>query len=125
MKLLKYLIVAMLACYRPVEPSDYFFTRLFPPPSWYEAAYKEVRNCAKTNFKNVQFSEIYFFLVETDTMMVNNTIRTVAYATGRDIYLVPSVVDSLRIVKHEMMHVVTQIFSHPQIFYTCQLMKGQ
>ena len=125
MRLLKYLIVAMLACYRPVEPDGYLFTRLSPLPSWYEAAYKEVRDCAKTNFKKIQFSEIYFFVVETDTMLINGIVKATAYATGRDIYLTPAEVDSVRTVKHEIMHVVTRIFSHPQIFYTCQLMKGQ
>ena len=130
MKLLKYLIVALLACYRPVEPSDYFFTRLSPLPSWYEKAYEEVRECAGSRLlaqavPKVSFDEIMFFVVETDTMTIDGRVRTTAYATGRDIYLVPSVRDSVRIVKHEMMHVVTQIFSHPQIFYTCNLMKGQ
>lgn len=134
--LLAFLTLISLGCYQPVAP-DYPYERL-KPPRWYRHAYEEVVKCADSlayekvyigndivERRKVKFDDILFFVSDVDSFTVKG-IRTVAMATGWDIYLTRPVIDSLRIVKHEMMHVATQIFAHPvNPFYRCRLMWGQ
>lgn len=120
-------IAFSLACWQPVEPDNQY--QKLEIPLWYAHAYQEVLNCGK-DFLSIKapymFDKIDFYVSDVDTFTVKG-IRAVAFSTGWDIFLTRSVVDSLRIVKHEMMHVATQIYSgHPiQPFYTCKLMWGQ
>lgn len=118
--------LGIFSCYNAVAP-DYPYERL-KPKEWYPEAYKEVLTCGK-DFLSVKgprkFEDIDFYISYIDTFTVRG-IRTRAMATGWDIFLTATVVDSPRIVKHEMMHVATQIFSHPsRPFYSCKLMYGQ
>jgi hypothetical protein len=117
--------LTLIGCYRPTEP-DELYERL-NPPAWYHTAWIETMECAGSRLKipPVRFHQVDFYRVNVDTLTVNGT-RAVAFATGWDIYLTSGVADSARIVKHEMMHVITQIFAHPvDPFYRCKLMRGQ
>ena len=113
------------ACYTPTEPEQLY--KQLDVPGWYQTAWIETSRCAgdKAHFPPVRFNQVDFYVVDVDSLMVNG-IKTTAMATGWDIYLTRGVVDSTRIVKHEMMHVIGQIWSHPtDPFYRCKLMWGQ
>jgi hypothetical protein len=120
-------ILAMLlglACYSPVE-FDYPAKRL-DPPEWYKQAWVDVKACAgKASLPLPTFEQVDFYVLETDSFTVNGK-QTTAAASGWDVFLARSVVDSTRHVKHEMMHVATQIYRHTaHPFYSCKLMWGQ
>lgn len=100
-------------------------TYRYAPPAIYKTWYAETRQCAgKLAITRRSFTSLDFYRLDTVSIEINGQ-RAIAFEKQGSIFITNNYLMDKRVVKHEMLHAITDIDGHPSIFYQCHLMHGQ
>lgn len=119
-RFLVFLFLIFACCSNIFEPSEKFYR--FTPSATYLVEFNKTRECVRRfgYYDGDKFEDLKFYVVLVEDGFETKYGEAAGAYSNQRIYIAFSYINNLYIVRHEMIHAISQRYDHPQpLFIEC------